>query len=159
MSGYFAIALGRSRGTEDIDILFGGDWKCIDSRLSQSDFYCINGPSVKGLVSENVVPRIARKGEWIPNIELKPVNGRAERFAIENPLVFKIREAELNMSPIELQIAYKLYPGSEKDYEDAIFIYETLKEHVNPGDVLKWLDALGVRNGAEKIREVLGEIP
>lgn len=39
----------------------------------------------------------------------------------------------LYISPIELQIAYKLYLGSDKDVEDAYYLYELFREHLKRG--------------------------
>ena len=35
----------------------------------------------------------------------------------------KLGKEKINISPIELQIAYKIYLGSDKDYEDARYLY------------------------------------
>jgi len=50
--------------------------------------------------------------------------------------------------PIELQIAYKLYLGSEKDVEDALYLWEVFREHLNPKLLHKFMEILGVRGDA-----------
>ena len=41
----------------------------------------------------------------------------------------------LFISPLELQISYKLFLGSEKDIEDATYLYNLTKEHLD-GELL-----------------------
>jgi len=45
------------------------------------------------------------------------------------PVVFN--SIKLYVSPIELQIAYKLLLGSEKDIEDARHLYKLLEEYLD----------------------------
>jgi len=39
-----------------------------------------------------------------------------------------LNEFDINISTSELQIPFKLYLGSEKDYEDARYLYQEFKE-------------------------------
>jgi len=43
----------------------------------------------------------------------------------------KIADRSLYLSPLELQIPYKLFLGSEKDIEDARFLFKLYKDNLN----------------------------
>jgi len=48
------------------------------------------------------------------------------------------------IAPLELQIAYKLWLGSEKDIGDAVFLYELFKPVINREELKKWCRELNV---------------
>ena len=48
------------------------------------------------------------------------------------------------VSPIELQIAYKLKLEGDKDVEDAHFLYKALKSYIKEEDLETWLRTFGV---------------
>lgn len=53
--------------------------------------------------------------------------------------------ARVYISPIDIQIAYKMYLGSQKDIEDALYLWEIFKDYLNHEDVKKWMNTFGVR--------------
>ncbi len=55
---------------------------------------------------------------------------------------------------MELQIAYNLYLGSEKDIEDAIYLWEIFKTTLNKEVFEKFVQRLKV---ADKIKELEGK--
>jgi hypothetical protein len=85
VSGYVAILFGRSRGTEDVDILI--------EKISKEDFFrfldriwdtydCLNPEDKNGLyemLNENLGIRISKKDEIIPNIEFKIIKNDVEK--------------------------------------------------------------------------------
>ncbi len=75
--------------------------------------------------------RIAKKGCFIPNIELKFVKNDLDRYSLENRKHVKLADRSLYLSPLELQIPYKLFLGSEKDIEDARFLFKLFKDNLN----------------------------
>jgi hypothetical protein len=75
--------------------------------------------------------RIANKGSFIPNIELKFVKNDLDRYSLENRKHVKLADKSLYLSPLELQIPYKLFLGSEKDIEDARFLFKLFKDNLN----------------------------
>jgi len=54
------------------------------------------------------------------------------------------KEHTINISPLELQIAYKLYLASDKDISDAVFLYTLFKKALNREELNKWAEKLGV---------------
>ena len=63
-----------------------------------------------------------------------------------------IKGEEIFISPLEMQIAFKLSLGSEKDLEDAKHIYEIFREKLNKKELDIFLDQLNVRENFEKIK-------
>ena len=75
--------------------------------------------------------QFAKKDEIIPNIELKFPIKDVDKWTLENRLKVTCNKNEIYISPIELQIAYKLFLSSEKDIEDAEYLYILFKEKLN----------------------------
>lgn len=135
VSGYVAILFGRSRQTEDIDLFveeisfekFLGFWK----KLEEEGFECINesnpGNAFNDYLEEKLALRFAEKGTLQPNFELKIPKTDLNYYSLKNKVVVELNGKKLNTSKIELQIAFKLYLGSEKDLEDAIHLWEIFK--------------------------------
>ena len=152
VSGYVAILFGRSRGTEDVDIL--------TEKLTKSKFYnfvdeiegtydFLNPENKEGLyemLGENLGIRISKKNEIIPNIEFKFIKNKVEEFVLENRLKILLNDNLLYISPIEIQLAYKLYLGSEKDIMDAAYLYELFQENIIRSEVEYWANYFNVQD-------------
>ncbi|KYC48456.1 MAG: hypothetical protein APG12_01147 [Candidatus Methanofastidiosum methylothiophilum] len=144
VSGYVAILFGRSRGTEDIDILI--------EKITKSEFFnfvseiedrydFLNPEDKEGLyemLSENLGIRISKKNEIIPNIEFKIIKNEVEKYVLDNRLKVELDKNLLYISPIEIQIAYKLYLGSEKDIIDAIHLNKIFHNYIKQEELEYW---------------------
>ncbi len=138
VSGYIAIVFGRSRATEDIDILvekmpaekFYELWKDLTV-----DFECFNADGEQNAYNDFLVVgdaiRFSRPQHPMPNVEFKFAETFVEKYTLENALNLKLNRNVLRISPLEIQIAYKLYLGSEKDIEDAMHLYRTLHKYLD----------------------------
>lgn len=71
------------------------------------------------------------KGTFIPNIEMKYPKIELDSWTLENRKSVSLNGKQLFISPLELQIAYKLFLGSEKDIEDAKYLYDLTQEHLD----------------------------
>ncbi len=165
VSGYIAIFFGRIRGTEDIDILLNKmNIKQIEElhkRLLKNRFEPVNNignaKEAYELLSEGSSLRYAEKGTWAPNFELKFVKKPIDRLAIDNKMkVMFNTKYSMYISPIELQIAFKLWLGSDKDYEDARYIYNIFKEYIDAQKLNRFISELRVKK--ETVKRVLGEL-
>ena len=152
VSGYVVILFGRARGTEDIDTIIRymdkDTFSSFYQKLSSESYYFLNPEDVKGLyemLEEGLGVRIAKEDTIIPNIELKFVRDDFDRYSIDNRLEVVIGEKHLFISPIELQIPYKLYLGSDKDIEDAVYLWDIFKGNIDINLLEKFMKALGVR--------------
>ena len=80
-------------------------------------------------------------------MEIKfPKNGLDE-WAISNEISVFLNDYELNISPIELQISFKLFLGSKKDIEDAGYLYKIFKNNLNMISLMEF-------NGKLKIEQM-----
>ena len=157
ISGYVAILTGRSRGTEDIDIIIE---KMNPDRLEKtaeslkdSGYWCLN--SEVGKMYENLeggtAIRFAENETVVPNFKVSFPRDRFDKEALKESLTAEINSKKINISPLELQIAYKLYLGTEKDWEDALHLYELFKENID-------LEKLEDRAERLKVGEELDEL-
>ncbi len=157
VSGYIAILFGRSRLSEDIDILvedfdymyFLRLWKMLDRY-----FWCIitsnSEDAYTRYLSKGFALRFALKDKVIPNIEIKFPKSKIEKWVIDTALPVTIDSQILRISNIEMQIAFKLYLGSEKDIEDAKHLYELFKESLNMEEFDNLIKMLKVENPARR---------
>lgn len=156
VSGYVSILFGRSRETEDVDLLIEEipfeDFKRLWAALSEN-FDCINtsdcDEAFKYLEKSSAI-RFSRKGQFIPNIELKFQKTSIDKAVLDRPVeVVLNKKHRLRISPIEIQIVFKLYLGSEKDIEDAKFLYELFFDDINHQ---RLADFLSVFDNATKLK-------
>ena len=158
ISGYIAILFGRSRNTEDVDLFIE---KISESKmkewwgeLEKEGFECINVSSpieAMDYLNAHTSIRFAEKGLIRPNFEIKFPWTQYNHYSINHPVEVEWRNEKLNTSEIELQIAFKLYLGSEKDFEDAKHLYIIFKEQLNIGLLNYHVQELNVEKQAEKI--------
>ena len=138
ISGYVAVVFGRNRASEDIDIFmerineekFSDLWKGLEK-----NFECINSEDPKEIFNdflrEGSAIRFARKGRFIPNIEVKFPKTEVDIWGIKNRKKLILNNNEIYISPLESQIPFKLFLGSEKDIEDAKYLYNVFKDKLD----------------------------
>lgn len=138
ISGYVAILFGRSRNSEDIDIFIERLDKDKFIELWEQlieEFECIIPKNVEEAYSEyllkNTAIRFAAKDKFIPYMEVKFPKNSLDEFSLEKRKEVIINNHQIFISPLELQIAYKIYLGSEKDIEDARFLFRLFKDNLN----------------------------
>lgn len=149
VSGYISILFGRSRSSEDIDIIAE---KILKDRFStlwnavSKNFNCINADNLQDAYERHLMAgsalRFARKGEFIPNIEFKFPKMDLENWVLDNGKTVVLNGNSIKISPIELQIPYKLVLGSGKDMEDARHLYKLFKEILDESLLKYFLEKL-----------------
>ena len=159
ISGYTAILFGRSRNTEDVDLFieemnfgkFKQFWKILDKK----GFECINESNPKNAfndyLKEQLALRFAVKETFEPNFELKFPKTKYNSYSLKNKIEVSLNNKKLMTSEIELQIAFKLKLGGDKDFEDARHLYKVFKEHLNKNLLIKQISELGVEKEAKAI--------
>ncbi|MFA4936234.1 MAG: hypothetical protein WC568_10410 [Candidatus Methanoperedens sp.] len=138
VSGYVSILFGRSRGTEDIDILI--------NKIDRDTFLKFHN-ELFGMLEGKLAIRVAVKDNVIPNIEIKFIKSQLDRISLKEHKVAQLDKYGINISPIELQIAFKLYLGSDKDIEDAAYLYEIFSAYLSKFKIKHFMDILGVKGG------------
>jgi hypothetical protein len=157
VSGYVAILFGRSRNSEDVDILvenvdfgrFERFWKKASGSMD-----CINAEDPKrgfeDYLSDSLALRFSRKSKPIPNMEVKFAKTELDEWTIANAANAALNGYVLKVSPLELQIPYKLYLGSFKDIEDARHLWLVTKSHLDIQMLDSFIGQLGVKKEAAK---------
>ena len=157
VSGYVSILFGRPRVTEDIDFLIENidfnKFTVFISNLEKDDFSVMNSDDKKKLYSDFLVKNTALRiyrGNIFPNAEVKFVKNKLDKEALNNPLKVILNDKELLISPLEQQIAYKLYLGSRKDIQDARFIFDIFKDKLDIKEILNVCRILKVEDKFKK---------
>lgn len=159
ISGYIAILFGRSRHTEDVDLFIEempfSKFKSLWNSLEKDGFECINESdpqrAYEEYLMEMIALRFAEKGAFEPNFELKLPKTDLNRYSLENKVIVEINKEQLNTSELELQIAFKLYLGSDKDIEDAIHLWEMFKGRLDQELFYGFVKRLGVEDQVKKL--------
>ncbi len=158
VSGYVAVLTGRSRGTEDIDIIIEKmnreEIEDFAGKLLDSGYWCLNADTseICDMLAEGIAPRFAEEGKAIPNFEINFPTDEFEKTALKERMIVKIDSSEIKISPLELQIAYKLYLGSEKDWEDALHLHRLFKENLDENKLVDFSKKLRVEEDLDELR-------
>lgn len=137
VAGYVSILTGRARSTEDIGVLIedidretAGE---LASVLEESGYW---GPAVP-LTSfyDNLANGtniwVAPDEQVTPHLEVKFARDEFDRASLENAITARIDDDAIPIGPLELQIAYKLTLGAQKDVEDAVHLYSLFEESLS----------------------------
>src|SRR3989344_8251949 len=138
VSGYVSILLGRTRTTEDVDILIDKieveKFKDFYNSVYNNKMWILNEVKLDkaySMLEDGLAIRVAEKNEVIPNIELKFTKEDLDYIAMKTRLKVLVNDKQAFISNIELQIAFKFYLGTNKDIEDAIHLYELFKDKLD----------------------------
>ena len=167
VSGYVSILLGRSWASEDVDFLIQdmtfSKFEMMFKELASQRFECLNTNQIKEayeMLDEHAI-RFSRETP-IPNIEFKKITSKIQEDAFNNKLSVKFNGKSLFISPLELQIAYKLSLmskgsfeeiSSDKDFEDAKHLYEVFNEKLNKEKLLEYIKLFKVENRFELLKK------
>lgn len=150
VSGYISIIFGRSRNTEDVDMIVEPlnfeQFKDLWNKLKK-EFECINTHKIEEafdhLKNKHAI-RFCKKGYFIPNMEFKFKKTGIDDFTLKNKMKIIINEDFIfYTSLLELQIVFKLFLGSEKDIEDAKYLYDLFKNYLDQNILNELLSQFG----------------
>jgi hypothetical protein len=152
ISGYLPIFFGRTRGTEDVDVFIDYvDKKTFVSfynDLVKNNYYFLNPEDENGLyemLTDKLGIRTAKKDTIIPNMEMKFIKDDIDRFTLNNRVKVTVnKKSNLFISPIEVEIPYKLYLGSEKDIEDALYLWDIFQNDLDKKLMNRFMNELNV---------------
>jgi hypothetical protein len=150
ISGYVSILLGRSRASEDVDILVPKmDFTLFEKlfkELAKKGFYCLNSESAKGAyeyLKDNIAVRFALNGTAIPNMEFKFAKNKIDGISLAKTITVDVGDEELVVSHLELQIAFKEEVlKSQKDIEDAKHLRNVAEGHLDKGLIALYKEML-----------------
>ncbi|MFC6974534.1 hypothetical protein ACFQL1_07330 [Halomicroarcula sp. GCM10025709] len=95
---------------------------------------------------------VAPDDEITPHIEVKFVRDEFDRASLANSIQARIGEATIPISPLELQIAYKLHLGTQKDVEDAVHLYALFEKSLSAPQLETWVTRLDVESEYERLK-------
>jgi len=146
VSGFVAIAHGRSRGTEDIDMIIENleKYKFINlhNDLIRNNFECMQSPNPEVIyddyLTKNTSVRYTRKGELLPEMEIKLAKDELDEYQLKTRKKLELTGLEVYFSSIEMNIAFKEeLLKSDKDLEDARHLRIIYKDEINEKEIEK----------------------
>jgi len=146
VSGFVAIAHGRSRGTEDIDMIIEKISKekftLLHSGLVKAGFECMQSASPETIYDNYLIAgvsvRYTRKGEFLPEMEVKLAKDSLDEYQLENRMKLPFTGLDVYFSSIEGNIAFKEeLLKSDKDMEDARHLRIVYKGKINEKEIDK----------------------
>ena len=158
VAGYLAILTGRSRSTEDIDVLLEPLDEAESDRLAERlGREGMGRPAMPlddlhMMLSDGDNIWIAPDEQVIPHIEAKFVDDEADRASLDQAITARIGDAELPVGPLELQIPYKLYLGTRTDIEDASHLFALFEESLRTEELERWVQKLAVEDEYDRLR-------
>lgn len=144
VSGYLAIASGRSRATQDIDMIIPKISKpafiALHNDLVKGGFNCVQGDKPEEIydsyLAENTSIRYLYGNEFLPEMEVKLAKDLLDNFQIQNRVKIPLTNVDVWFSSIEMNIAFKEeYLKSEKDMEDARHLRIVFKEEIQEQNI------------------------
>lgn len=157
VSGYVSILFGRSRSSEDVDLIVGKmDYKKFARFWTDlcKKFECIITGNLEDAYSQyllaNLSLRFSEKGRFIPNMEFKFPKNELDFWTLRERREVLLNNHRLFISPLELQIPFKLYLGSQKDIEDAVHLYSLFKDKLDLKLLREFTRKLKIEDSANK---------
>ena len=146
VSGFVAISHGRSRGTEDIDMII--------ERIDKARFIILHKDLIKGgfecMQSENpeiiydrylkqgISVRYVRNEEFLPEMEVKLAKDELDDFQIKTRIKLPLSGLDIWFSSIEMNVAFKEeLLKSDKDLEDAKHLRIIYKNDIDEDEINK----------------------
>ncbi len=146
VSGFVAISAGRSRGTEDIDVIIerisSETFTKMHRDLEKAGFECIQGADPLELYNlylrDNLPIRYTLAGYPLPEMEVKPAKDFLDEIQIQNRIKIPLTGLDVWFSSIETNIAFKEeLLKSDKDLEDSRHLRKVFKDEINETNIVK----------------------
>ena len=147
-SGFVAIASGRSRGTEDIDMIIEKIPKIkfieLHKELIKNDFICIQSDDPEEIYENYLVKGDSIRYVWNeegffpPEMEVKFAKDEIDLEQLKNRIKLPLTKLDIYFSPIDYNIAFKEeLLRSDKDIEDAKHLRIVYEEEINEDKIIK----------------------
>ncbi len=146
VSGFVAIASGRVRATEDIDIIISKIDKELFLQLHNdlvgNDFVCMqsdNGDEIYNeYLNQKSSVRYTLKDQPLPEMELKLAKDELDEYQLKTKQKLELTGLDVWFSSINMNIAFKEeYLKSDKDLEDAKHLREVYSDLVSNDEINK----------------------
>ncbi|MFH1276187.1 MAG: hypothetical protein ABIH82_03675 [Candidatus Woesearchaeota archaeon] len=145
VSGFLVIASGRTRGTEDIDMIMEKipleKFIILFDELKENGFLCMQSSQAKEVYEyliDNTSIRFTKNDNPLPEMEVKFVKDELDLFQISQRVKIPLTGLNVWFSNVNINIAFKEeYLKSQKDLEDAQHLRIVYKEIIDEDDIIK----------------------
>jgi hypothetical protein len=157
VSGYVAVLFGRSRATEDIDVITerfdDGTADELAERLQDAGYWGSAMPleDLHDTLADDLPVRVAEDGHRVPNVELKFASDEYDRISLDDAISVRLGDQTLRVGSLEFQIAYKLDMGAPRDYEDALYLHEVAGPSLNRTALERYVTKLEVEDEYDQL--------
>lgn len=158
IAGYVSILAGRARSTQDVDVLIEHTDEEIAEKLAATlDETGFWGPAMPLTSMYEMLDNgdniwVAPNDQITPHLEVKFARDEFDRASLENAMTARISDEAIPIGPLELQIAYKLYLGAQKDIEDAVHLYTLFEKSLSVSRLEEWVTRLNVEAEYEQLK-------
>ncbi|MBI4147612.1 hypothetical protein HY494_03090 [Candidatus Woesearchaeota archaeon] len=143
VSGFLAIASGRTRGTEDIDMIIErlsfDKFKLLFNDLTKTGFVCMqssHAEEVYSYLKDNISVRFTWKNKELPEMEIKFAKDLLDEYQLKNRVRLDLTGLDIWFSNVNVNIAFKEeLLKSPKDLEDARHLRIVYAEQVNEKEI------------------------
>ncbi len=150
VSGFVAISHGRTRGTEDVDIMIErlsfSEFKKIHDALILAGFECLYPLKIEDIYEHlvrNLNARYSWKGVELPNMEVKFAKDSLDDGQFEKRGKIEFTGVDVFFPKIEESIAFKEeYLRSNKDMEDAKHLRLIYKDKLDEDYINKFKEKI-----------------
>ncbi|MFC7324155.1 hypothetical protein ACFQMF_06115 [Halorubrum rutilum] len=159
ITGYVSILAGRARSTEAVDVLIEPiDESTAEELATMLETEGYWGPvmpltSMYEMLANGDPIWVAPTGQVTPHLELKIVGDEFDRASLSHAITAQIDGKSIPIGPLELQIAYKLSLGAQKDIEDAVHLYTLFEETLSGSRLETWVHRLDVDAEYDRLRD------
>jgi hypothetical protein len=151
ISGYIPILFGKNGEIENIDILiqnisfekFLKLWLEIENTYECKN---TNDPvdAYNAYLKNYHSVSISKTEGNIPYFKLKIIKNEIDRYVLKYRKIIRLGERHLYISPIEMEISYNLSRASEKEIEDARYLYNLFNEKLDKALMDRYLKELKI---------------
>lgn len=160
-SGFVAIAHGRSRGTEDIDMIIEfitkEEFSLLHEDLANNGFICVQSDNPTLLYEEYLKKGVSIRYVWKsdgffpPEMEVKFAKDQLDLDQINNRVKLPLTHLDVYFSDIETNIAFKEeFLKSKKDLEDAKHLRIIYDGDINEEKIIRIKESIKRRVSNER---------
>ncbi len=145
VSGFVVIASGRTRGTEDIDVIIQKIGKDIfvklHNALVEKGFVCIQSDDPEEIydyLEDKSSVRYTYEDRPLPEIELKMSKDELDEYQIKTKTKLALTGLDIWFSSVNMNIAFKEeLLKTDKDIEDAKYLRTIYEEEIDEKEINK----------------------
>lgn len=140
VAGFLAIATGRTRSTEDIDMITEGVPEPIFVRIHQElvshGFVCMQSDDPRVIYDDYLTKKAGVRYTWedrpVPEMEVKFAKDSLDEIALRSRIKIPLTGVAVWFAPADMNIAFKEeYLKSDKDLEDAKHLRLVFSQEIN----------------------------